>query len=64
MKAKALISFHAYNIMASTGEELEIANKDIMLDLEKLGWIERLEHEVSETNENDMTMKRTKRATK
>ena len=38
-KAKALISFNAYNITASAGDEFETANKDVLLDLEKLGWV-------------------------
>lgn len=34
--------------MAETGQEFEIGDKEKRLDLEKLGWIEPLEYEVTE----------------
>lgn len=40
MRYKALVGFNAYNITASSGDELIIEDKGIALDLEKLGWVE------------------------
>jgi hypothetical protein len=62
-KCKALISFSAYGIHARTGEEFNIEDKGKRLDLEKLGWIEPLEYEVSEVSE-DLEVKETKKVTK
>lgn len=33
------MSFHANNVMASTGDVLTIEDKGQALDLEKLGWV-------------------------
>jgi hypothetical protein len=62
-KVKALISFSAYGIHARTGQELTIEDKGKMLDLEKLGWIQREEYEVSEVSE-DMNVKEMKKTRK
>jgi hypothetical protein len=59
-KVKALISFSAYGIHARTGQELTIEDKGKRLDLEKLGWIERLEYETSEVSE-DLEVKEVKK---
>jgi hypothetical protein len=63
MRVKALVAFNAFEFNVSAGQELIIEDKGKRLDLERLGWIEPLEYEVSEVSE-DMNVKETKKVTK
>jgi hypothetical protein len=43
MRYKALISFNYGRITASSGEEVEIDDKGMAMDLERLNWVEPVE---------------------
>jgi hypothetical protein len=52
MRVKALVAFNGFGYMVSAGQEFEIQDKGKRLDLERLGWIEPLEYEISEISED------------
>ena len=60
LKVKALVAFSAFGIVKSAGEEFTIEDSGKRLDLERLGWIEPLEFEVSsEVQETKKTTRKT-----
>lgn len=63
MRVKALLPFNAFGYLKREGEEFEIEDKGIKLDLEKLGWIVPIEDQpksgkkakiADKNNDNDL----------